>query len=264
MQQPLPLWFGVYGREYHVKEPAFFDADQFAWSSHLRDQFPAIKAALKPLMELHSTDLQPYFDSSLQDPPSNWKTIGFYFWGKRDEKNLQRFPKMAEVLGEIPGLVTCSFNMLEPHSRILPHYGETNAAFRVHLGISVPTGLPDCGFRVLDEERPWVEGDVFVFLDANKHEAFNNSDQRRYILLLDIMRPEFMHLKRRVCVQALSMLSLYFVLTKVPGLPMKKIADQEIVLPRWLINGLLLPFKAAWYFLWRMKLWGLNRIGEKR
>lgn len=249
MSKKLPLWFGVYGKEYPIDEPAFFDPDQFEWSEYLREQYPVIKEALAPLMELHNQELQPYFDTVLQDPPLNWKIIGFCFWGKKDKKNLQKYPEIAKILNQIPNLVTCSFNMLEPNSRILPHYGETNAVYRVHLGIEIPAGLPKCGFKVKDEQRAWEEGELLVFLDANKHEAFNNADKRRYVLLLDIMRPEFMHLKRKVCVTSLSVLSLYWVLSKMPKILMKILQKKPDVVPSWLVTVMLFPLKCIWFLL---------------
>jgi hypothetical protein len=246
-----PLWFGVYGREYEGKEPAFFDESEFEWTGILKNSFPEIRAALEPLMQDGDGELKPYFDEVLQYPPRNWKTIGFYFWGKKDYENLKRFPGMARVLSRIPGLVTASFNMLEPHSRIRPHFGETNAVYRVHLGVKVPAALPSCGFTVKGESRSWEEGGLLVFLDANVHEAFNDTDERRYILLLDIMRPEYARQKRKICIQALSMLSLYFVIAHIPRFPIATLHKNAHRIPPWFTNWILLaPFKLIWNVYW--------------
>lgn len=245
-----PIWYGVHGREYHGPEPAFFD-DEFPWTADLMASFPAIKEALAPLMYDDSEDLKPYFDEVLQYPPKNWKTIGFYFWGKKDYANLERFPVVAEMLSRIPGLVTASFNMLEPHSRIKPHFGETNAVYRVHLGIRIPAPLPACGFTVNGESRSWEEGGLLVFLDANVHEAFNDTDERRYILLLDILRPEFASRKKQICVKALSMLSLYFLIAHIPRFPTEALHRNAHRIPRWFADWvLLLPFKLIWSIYW--------------
>lgn len=244
------LWFGVYGREYDVDEPAFFDDSVLPFADMLKAAYPVIRKELEPLMRDSNTDLVPYFDTMLQDPPMNWKTIGFAFWGRKNEINLQRFPETASVLKQVPDLLSASFNLLEPHSRILPHFGETNATYRIHLGIKVPAGLPECGFQVKEEVRPWQEGEMLVFLDANKHAAFNDSDEKRYILLLDVMRPEFAHLKKQVCIQALAMLSLYFVLSKIPFFPTKFLAESSYRVPNWVTTMVLLPFKLVWYAVW--------------
>lgn len=225
------VWYGIYGNEYIGEEPAFFDTKNFEWNKVLTESFPEIKRILAPLMEEKNTDLKPYFDTNIQFPPKNWKTIGFYFWGKKNYDNCERFPEIVQILDKIPNLVTASFNMLEPHSVIKPHFGDTNAVYRCHLGISIPAGLPLCGFKVKEETKAWVEGETIVFLDANIHEAFNNTSQRRYILLLDIMRPEFIKYERRVCLQVLSMLTLYYVIPFI-----EKIKGFGINVPEWVIN----------------------------
>lgn len=234
-------WYGIYGKEYVSNEPAFFNAEDFDWAKTLTDNYETILHELKPLMHESNTDLKPYFDDGLQYPPKNWKTIGFYFWGRRNHKTCKRFPKTNNILKTIPGLISASFNMLEPHSHIKPHFGDTNAVYRVHLGIKIPEGLPNCGFKVSGEDRAWEEGKLLIFLDANVHEAYNHTAQRRYILLLDIVRSEFAEKKYNVCSHVLGMLSLYYIISLHPVLI--KITKN---LPDSIINVFLYPVKYIW------------------
>ena len=87
------------------------------------------------------------------------------------------------------GLISPSlyFSVLEPNSRIAPHTGITNARLIVHLPLIVPD---DCGFRVGGEERRWEVGKALVFDDMTMHEAWNNSDRIRVVLIADLWRPE--------------------------------------------------------------------------
>lgn len=245
------LWFGVYGKPYKGTEPAFFDAAGFSWQHVITDNCPEICKELSWLTA-HPEELTPYFDQNLQFPPKNWKTISFCVWGMRIHENMERFPTISRLLSEIPGLVSCSFSLLEPHSRIKPHYGETNGVFRVHLGVKVPAGLPACGFKVKGESRPWQEGEVLVFLDANMHEAFNDSDEKRYILIMDIVRPEFMERKNYICVKVLSVLTLYWLEAHTRLLSrLFKVAtlDELERIPAWIMDLMLLPLRATW-LLW--------------
>lgn len=249
------LWFGVYGKKYEGPEPAFFDETELPWVDTLKEIYPTLKAEFLPLMNEENSDFAPYFEDRLQFPPKNWKTLHFYIWGKKAHGHLKQVPVMQELAKRIPGLITASLNVLEPHSRILPHFGDTNAVYRIHLGISVPAGLPECGFAVKKELRPWREGEVLVFLDANTHEAFNETDARRYILLLDIVRPEFESRKKYVCVKVLSILSLYFVeantkiFTRILSVFFRAKPEGVKNVPEWAINILLSPFMCLWYFL---------------
>lgn len=239
------LWFGVYGRDYDRDEPAFFDESALPQSRILKDNYQIIRGVLEKLINNENNELVSYFDDSLQDPPKNWKTLGFYSWGRKYDR-LRKYPELEEILDKIPDLLTASFNMLEPNSRILPHFGETNATFRIHLGIDIPEGLPKCGFRVKDEARAWQEGELLIFLDANKHEAFNYTEKRRYILLLEVMRPEFAHMKTEVCVQSLAMLSLYFILSKIPFLSMPWLAEVSGNIPKSFQDVVIFPLKVLW------------------
>lgn len=252
------LWFGVFQREYSVDEPAFFEVGELPAATTIQTHYTAVREALAPLMATDNRDLEAYFDVDLQFPPHNWKTIGFCFWGRKNNANLARFPAVAQLIEQIPGLVTVSFNLLEPRSRILPHYGETNAVHRVHLGIKVPEQYDMCTFTVKEETRPWRDGELLIFLDANTHTAVNDSDERRYILLIDIMRPEFAHLKRRVCVQSLGMLSFYFVLAKLPARPVAYLKANAHRLPRWVLRLAIAPFKLVWSVFWLCRIWGTN------
>jgi aspartyl/asparaginyl beta-hydroxylase (cupin superfamily) len=48
----------------------------------------------------------------------------------------------------------------------------------------------DCGLRVGADSRTTSRGEAWAFDDSINHEAWNNSDQERVILLFDVWRPE--------------------------------------------------------------------------
>jgi aspartate beta-hydroxylase len=79
------------------------------------------------------------------------------------------------------------FSILEPNSRIAPHTGISNARLILHLPLIVPE---DCGFKVGGETRRWEVGKPLVFDDMTTHEAWNNSDRIRVVLIADLWRPE--------------------------------------------------------------------------
>ena len=70
----------------------------------------------------------------------------------------------------------------------------------MHLPLIVP---PGCGFRVGAERREWQEGKAFVFDDTFEHEAWNDSDVPRAVLILDIWSP-FVSAAERDLVRSLS------------------------------------------------------------
>lgn len=235
-------WYGIYGKPYNGSEPAFFQAEGFDWAKFVEENSETIIGEMNSLIQHHTNLLQPYFDGNLQSASTNWKTIGFYFWGKKNHNICRLFPKTNSILNRIPGLVSASFNCLEPQSLIKPHFGDTNAVFRCHLGIDIPDSLPQCGFTVKGVSRGWEKGKLLIFLDAYTHSAFNQTQYPRYILLMDVVRPEFLSRKKRVCAKVLAMLSLYFISAKLPF-----IQNTVKRFPPLLIDVFLMPLIWLWY-----------------
>jgi aspartyl/asparaginyl beta-hydroxylase (cupin superfamily) len=91
---------------------------------------------------------------------------------------------LTRVPGRSPNVL---FSQLRPGARIPPHHGFVNTRLIVHLPLVVPSG---CAFRVGNETRAWVEGRAWLFDDTIEHEAWNESDRTRVILLFETWRPE--------------------------------------------------------------------------
>ena len=85
------------------------------------------------------------------------------------------------------------FSLLRGRAKIPPHTGMINTRFVCHLPLIVP---PGCGFRVGKESREWRVGELMVFDDSVEHEAWNDSDQDRLVLIFDVWRPELSELER--------------------------------------------------------------------
>jgi hypothetical protein len=72
----------------------------------------------------------------------------------------------------------------------------------------IPAPAPQCAFRVGSETRGWKEGEFLLFCDAHPHTAWNNTGEKRYILLLDVIRSEYASDKKDVCSRVLAGLNL--------------------------------------------------------
>jgi aspartyl/asparaginyl beta-hydroxylase (cupin superfamily) len=55
-----------------------------------------------------------------------------------------------------------------------------------HLPLVVPDG---CRYRVGYEHRQWQVGQTLIFDDTLEHEAINDSDEVRVVLIFDIWNP---------------------------------------------------------------------------
>lgn len=79
------------------------------------------------------------------------------------------------------------FSLLKPRTRIPPHNGVTNSRLVTHVPLIVPEG---CSFRVGSDIRKWVPGKAWVFDDTIEHEASNDSERLRVVLIFDIWHPD--------------------------------------------------------------------------
>ena len=85
------------------------------------------------------------------------------------------------------------FSLLRPGARIPPHSGLVNTRLICHLPLIVP---PHCALRVGNDVRVPVEGKAWLFDDTVEHEAWNQSEKPRVILLFEIWRPELTEQER--------------------------------------------------------------------
>lgn len=142
-----------------------------------------------------------------------WSSLFLWQDGKPVAENHKRFPKTAAALANIPmadleGFCpTAMFSALKPGARIPPHTGETNARLIVHLPLVIPQ---NCSYRVGYEWRRWVEGECLVFDDSIEHEARNDSDQMRIVLIFDIWNPYLTLAERDVVSTALNAARDYY------------------------------------------------------
>lgn len=179
----------------------FFAREMFPWLTEFEEQASAIRTELLALIEADMPGLEPYVSMPPGTPDNKWTALdgkldwGAYFlwkFGERIDSACARCPVTAAIidklpLADMPGRApTAFFSLLKPHTRLPPHTGVTNARAIVHLPLIVP---PGCGFRVGGETREWHEGQAFAFDDTIEHEAWNNSNQLRAMLILDVWNP---------------------------------------------------------------------------
>jgi aspartyl/asparaginyl beta-hydroxylase (cupin superfamily) len=233
---PPPLWFSFESPRFDGPEPAFFPKEDFPFLAELEAGWRMILGEVQSLIAEESGRLKPYLHKRMSFPPGDWKTLAFYFWKLRVRENCEKCPGLDALLSRIPGLTAASVSVLEPGTKIHPHYGDTNAIARIHLGLVIPGDPPDCAFQVCDEIRAWHPGRAHAFCDAHFHMAWNYTDKRRIILILDVMRPAYLPQTNAICGRVLAALSLLSAQESFPAL---KRVPRSLLLPVWKMAGSL-------------------------
>lgn len=170
-----------------------YDSSQFGWVSKLEENWLAIKAEAKNVLGDRSAMppvrvISP--DHSMIATDEGWKSYVMWGYGLRSEINCARCPETATMLDGIPGLLSAMFSVLDPHSHIPRHVGPTKAIVTAHLGLQIPRQPERCRIQVADVDYVWEEGGMILFDDMYPHEVWNDTDERRVVLLLHIERPE--------------------------------------------------------------------------
>lgn len=122
---------------------------------------------------------------------SGWNTIMLYSYKLRYHKNCFHFPNTLKILTPFKSIITIYFSTIEPGTKLRPHFGDTDATYRIHLGLDIPSGLPECGIEVGGIQKEWQNGKTIIFNDAHFHTAWNLTSKSRTVLIIDIIKPEF-------------------------------------------------------------------------
>lgn len=184
-----------------LPQRAFFEREEFAWVDDLEAQTDAIRDELTALLTDPAV-FQPYLVSDphevrtdfhgMHDNP-DWSSAYLIRDGAVIDANASRCPRTMAALQAVPmpdlapRAPTVMFSRLAPGARIPAHHGAINTRLICHLPLVVP---PGCGFRVGARTRQWETGKLLIFDDTIEHEAWNDSDQDRIVLIFDVWRPE--------------------------------------------------------------------------
>jgi len=180
------------GRRSLVGDHTFFETAQFPWVEHIERNWTVIRDELAVLLEDH--DALPNFQDISKDQieitdDDRWKTLFLYGYGFEAKLGVELCPKTAALMREIPGMTTAMFSILSPRKHILDHRGPYKGVLRYHLGLIVPEDAPSCRIRVGEDIRHWEEGKSLIFDDTFNHEVWNDTDETRVVLFVDVMRP---------------------------------------------------------------------------
>jgi len=159
----------------------FLDPARFGFVSALESHWEAIRAEY---LALPGELFDPWVQRQMHG--GGWSVFGLFAMGQPIPAACAACPDTTWVLQQIPGLSMAGFSRLAPHTHVKPHVGWAASVYRLHLPLVVP---PGCGLRVGAETRTWVEGRCLIFDDTVEHEAWNDSELPRGVLLLDFLRP---------------------------------------------------------------------------
>jgi aspartate beta-hydroxylase len=179
----------------------YFDRTLFPWFAELETSTNDIRDEALALLQRGADQIRPYVRQDPGTPENKWSPLdgsldwsACFLWeyGRPNDAVCGLCPKTAAALARVPQNIipgkapSAFFSVLRPGAHIPAHTGVTNTRAIIHLPLVVPQG---CRFRVGGETREWEVGKAFAFDDTIEHEAWNDSDQIRIVLILDTWNP---------------------------------------------------------------------------
>jgi Aspartyl/Asparaginyl beta-hydroxylase len=162
------------------------DPADFEWTAALREAFPRIRDEALALRQQDRFAVDPL---SIDLAEGRWNEIRFYTEGRPSADSLAACPHTGAAIARIPGAATAGlvyFSATGPHTHLRPHCGPHNARLRCQLGLVMPE---ESRLRVGPETRSWKAGELVVFDDSFEHELWNDSDETRVVLIVDVWHP---------------------------------------------------------------------------
>jgi len=111
-----------------------------------------------------------------------WKMYGLLF--NKNSVNENSCPKTIKLLKSIPYIINAGFSCLEPNKQTDLHSDDNDKYYRYQLPLIVPKG--NTGFKLNNSVINYELGKPFIFDDSNKHQAWNNTNEIRVVLICDI------------------------------------------------------------------------------
>jgi aspartyl/asparaginyl beta-hydroxylase (cupin superfamily) len=174
----------------------------------IRRELNAVLEKKEYIPRYHDVDKRQARISGSGEQDKEWKVFFLYAVGEKPMANRAQCPQTSAILDKIPHLFQAHFSILDPGKCIPAHSGPYKGYLRYHLGLKVPKSKPPM-IRVKDQYHTWAEGKSVLFDDSWEHEVYNDSDDIRVVLIVDILRP------MPFALHALNWLLSYVVIRKV-------------------------------------------------
>jgi aspartate beta-hydroxylase len=194
-----------------IPSQTFYPRERFPAQVRLEAAVDAIREELRTVLSDAQDNLVPFLGTPSAEAISArllassgtqeaaWDAFFFYRHGVRHDAHCARCPRTVGLLDSMPlarvrdHAPEALYSVLRPGTHILPHRGVTNTRLVTHLPLIVP---PDCALRVGGETHVWKEGRCVTFDDTFEHEAWNNSEQTRVVLIMDSWNPDLSEVER--------------------------------------------------------------------
>ena len=164
------------------------DAADFDWVAGFENSVDAITEEFERVNARYREGIRKYKYAGLDG--GHWKSFQFVTRHRELTENAELCPittRLLKTIPHYPSFRDAMFSILDGGGVIRPHRDVSNVFLTMHLPLIVPGN----GFmEVAGLRKEWRKGEAMIFDSSYHHQAQNNADSPRVVLLVDFLHPE--------------------------------------------------------------------------
>eukprot|EP00933_Yihiella_yeosuensis_P051815 TRINITY_DN49789_c0_g1_i1.p1 TRINITY_DN49789_c0_g1~~TRINITY_DN49789_c0_g1_i1.p1 ORF type:complete len:394 (+),score=82.07 TRINITY_DN49789_c0_g1_i1:49-1230(+) len=165
------------------------------WIEKVKEGLPYVQGELADLLEENE---QLMISDSVKNETmgSGWTGFRLQRMGSWIQRNCNLFPNTVQLLKDSGAPIAMRGVIIArqvPQSGVGLHSDGRNCFLTAHFGLSVP---PKCNITVGGETREWKEDDCIIVDTSFKHSTRNDSDEDRFVLIVDFWHPDLTEAER--------------------------------------------------------------------
>jgi len=118
-----------------------------------------------------------------------WRVINIKAGDEYSAAAHKYFPSLIRILRTVPQIGTCAVSVLQDGVHIPIHVGYYKGIMRYIIPVVVPKDRENVFLCVNELKYCWTEGVGVLWDDTYPHKVYNNTDEIRVVIYMDVVRP---------------------------------------------------------------------------
>jgi len=165
-----------------------YEAQQFPELQTIEDNWQDIRDEALALYSAGHITIKDDLPASSFYKDNRWTSFYLKLYDSDIPSARELAPKTMALIDKVPSMNLALFACLNPGKAINNHHDPFAYTLRYSLGLSTPNS-DDSGIIVNGVDYKWRDGESVIFDETYLHNAYNNTDKPRIILMTDIDRP---------------------------------------------------------------------------
>lgn len=120
---------------------------------------------------------------------NGWQIFTINVGNNISKHSFEYLPSFLKILKKYKDdIISSAVSIIPPKTKIPPHIGYSSFVKRLMLAIEVPKDKDNCYLCVNGIKQTWTEGKTILWDDTFCHSVYNDTNERRIVLYMDVRR----------------------------------------------------------------------------